>query len=358
MKRIDSYLRRAVLTLTLVVGIALLAISTFITFVTELEDLGKGSYGIVTILQYVFLQVPETAYAMFPVIALLGTLMGLGALAANAELVAIRAAGVSIGRIAWGVAKAGLIVGGIAFALGEVVTPRTTPLADEIRGEARYGQSGAGGSQDVWLRDGKHFVSIGELVDEREIRNVELFRIAEDGRMQAAIAIERAVYEDDHWAFTGVRRTEFRQDRIVTEERASEPWPMDLTPELTPEVLRLFVLEAESLSVWGLARYVTYLERNGLDAANPALSMWRKIAAPITVIVMMLVAVPFVIGPLRASGAGQRLFIGVLVGVGFYLVNEVTASTGLIYGLSPAVTAFLPTAVVAALVAARLRLMR
>lgn len=358
MKRIDAYLRAAVLTLTLVVGVALLAISTFITFVTELEDLGRGSYGIVTILQYVLLQVPETTYAMFPVIALLGTLMGLGALAANAELVAIRAAGVSIGRIAWGVAKAGLIVGALAFALGEVVTPRTTPLADTLRSEARYGQAGVSGSQGVWLRDGQHFVSIGELVDEREIRDVELFRIAEDGRMEAAIAIDRAVYEDDHWAFSGVRRTLFEADRVVTESLASEPWPTDLTPELTPDVLRLFVLEAESLSVWGLARYVAYLERNGLDAAQPSLSMWRKIAAPITVIVMMLVAVPFVIGPLRASGAGQRLFIGVLVGVGFYLINEVTASSGLIYGLSPVVAAFLPTVVVAALVAARLRLMR
>ncbi len=84
----------------------------------------------------------------------------------------------------------------------------------------------------------------------------------------------------------------------------------------------------------------------------------RKLAAPITVIVMMLVAVPFVIGSLRQSGAGQRLFIGVLFGVGFYLVNEVTSSTGLIYGLSPVVTAFLPTAAVAVLVAVRLRSMR
>ncbi len=358
MRRIDAYLRQSVFTLTLVVGAALLAISTFITFVTELEDLGRGQYGIGAILQYVALQIPETVYIMFPVIALLGTLMGLGALAANAELVAMRAAGVSVTRLAWGVAKAGVFVGGFAFALGEFLVPVTTPLADEIRSVARYGESARGSKDGVWLRDGRHFVFIGELVNEREIRQVELFRLADDGSLDAAIAIDTARYEDDHWAFQGVRRTEFGPDAVAVEQREVEPWPTDLTPELTPDVLRLFVLEAESLSVWGLWRYVEYLDRNGLDAESSALAFWRKLAAPVTVIVMMLVAVPFVIGSLRQGGAGQRLFVGVLFGVGFYLVNEVTSSTGLIYGLSPALTAFLPTLTVAALVGLRLRSMR
>lgn len=358
MRRVDAYLRQSVFTLTLVVGAALLAISTFITFVTELEDLGRGQYGIGAILQYVALQVPETVYVMFPVIALLGTLMGLGALAANSELVAMRAAGISVIRLAWGVAKAGVVIGALAFALGELLVPVTTPLADEIRSVARYGESARGSKDGVWLRDGKHFVFIGELVSERQIRQVELFRLSDDGSLGAAIAIDSARYDDDHWTFEGVRRTRFLEDEIRVETMDQEPWPMDLTPELTPDVLRLFVLEAESLSTWGLWRYVEYLERNGLDAESSSLAFWRKLAAPITVIVMMLVAVPFVIGSLRQSGAGQRLFIGVLFGVGFYLVNEVTSSTGLIYGLSPVVTAFLPTAAVAVLVAVRLRSMR
>jgi len=358
MKRVDAYLRQSVFTLTLVVGAALLAISTFITFVTELEDLGRGQYGIGPILQYVALQIPETVYVMFPVIALLGTLMGLGALAANSELVAMRAAGISVTRLAWGVAKAGVAIGMLAFALGEFLVPVTTPLADEIRSVARYGESARGSKDGVWLRDGRHFVFIGELLSEREIRQVELFRLGEEGSLDAAIAIESAEYDEDHWTFNGVRRTRFLEDEIQVETADQEPWPTDLTPDLTPDVLRLFVLESESLSAWGLWRYMDYLESNGLDVEGSALAFWRKLATPITVIVMMLVAVPFVTGSLRQGGAGQRLFVGVLFGVGFYLINEVTSSTGLIYGLSPVVTAFLPTAAVAVLVAIRLRSMR
>lgn len=355
---IDRYLRRAIYALIAVVGLALFAISSFVTLVTELEDLGKGTYGLMEILRYVALSAPETVYQIFPIIALLGTLMGLGALAANHELTAIRAAGVSLGGIAWGVAKAGILIGGLAFAVGEFVLPVTVPAADQGRAVARYGDMASNSASGVWLRDGQRFVHIAELTSASEIEGLELFEVDDEGRLQSTTRAEAGSYEDGSWQFTGIQRTRFGPAGTSVQREATASLADELSPRFVPDVLRLFVLEAEALSARGLWRYVDYLKTNSLDSERHALAFWRKVSVPVTVLVMMLVAVPFVMGSARQTGAGQRLFIGVMVGVGFYMLNEVTASTGLLYGLSPVLSAFLPTAVVALMVALRLRTMR
>ncbi|MBR9814147.1 LPS export ABC transporter permease LptG [bacterium] len=355
---IDRYLRRAVFALIAVVGLALFAISSFVTLVTELEDLGKGTYGLLQILRYVGLSAPETVYQIFPIIALLGTLMGLGALASSHELTAIRAAGVSIGRIAWGVAKAGVVVGALAFAVGEFLLPMTVPAADQGRAEARYGDMASNSASGVWLRDGQRFVHIAQLGSASEIEGLELFEIDDEGRLQSTTRAATGRYSGDGWTFEDIQRTQFGPGGTRVQREASASLANELSERFAPDVLRLFVLEADALSARGLWRYVEYLNANSLDSERHALAFWRKVSVPVTVLVMMLVAVPFVIGSNRQAGAGQRLFVGVMVGVGFYMVNEVTASTGLLYGLSPALSAFLPTAAVALIVALRLRTMR
>ena len=355
---IDRYLRHAVYALIGIVGLALFAISSFVTLVTELEDLGKGSYGLWQILMYVGLKAPETLYQIFPIIALLGTLLGLGALASNQELVAVRAAGVSIARIALGVAKAGVIVGALAFALGEFLLPMTTPAADQGRALARYGPTAQNSATGVWLRDGQQSVHIAELLSDREIAGLELFEIDSEGRLVSTTRAAAGQYGADGWTFRDITRTQFGPGGTSVQREAESSLSDSLSARFAPDVLRLFVLEEDSLSARGLYRYVDYLKANALDSDRFALAFWRKIAAPFTVLVMMLVAVPFVIGPSRQSGAGQRLFIGVMVGVGFFMVNEMTASTGLLYGMSPMLAAFLPTAVVAGLTMLRLRTMR
>lgn len=355
---IDRYLRRAVFALIAIVGLALFAISSFVTLVTELEDLGKGTYGLWQILRYVGLKAPETVYQMFPIIALLGTLLGLGALASNQELVAIRAAGVSIARLALGVAKAGVVVGALAFAVGEFLLPVTTPAADQGRSLARYGLTAQNSATGVWLRDGQQYVHIAELLSDRQIEGLELFEIDAEGRLLSMTRAERGEFSGGQWTFEDIRRTRFGPGGTTVQREARASLADSLSDRFAPDVLRLFVLEEDSLSARGLYRYVDYLKANSLDSDRYALAFWRKVAAPFTVLVMMLVAVPFVIGPTRQSGAGQRLFIGVLVGVGFFMVNEITASTGLIYGMRPVLAAFLPTLAVAALTFVRLRTMR
>jgi Lipopolysaccharide export system permease LptF/LptG len=98
MKILDRYLAVSILTSTLLVLGVLLALFSFLQFVEALGDVGKQNYQLADAIRYVLLSVPRQAFEVFPMAALLGTTLGLSALAADAELVAIRAAGVSVLR--------------------------------------------------------------------------------------------------------------------------------------------------------------------------------------------------------------------------------------------------------------------
>ncbi len=347
---LDNHIRSTLFGVSLVVGLALTGISGFITLVEQLDDLGEGGFGLWQVLQVTGLKMPEVTYELFPLIVLLGTIMGLGSLAAGGELVVIQAAGVSLLRIAWSAVKGGIVLGLIAVLLGDVLVPGSRALADGIRNKARYGEVEFS-SRAVWLREGQNYIRIGRLPSEDRLEDVQSWVIdRESRRLLRTLSMAEAVYGPGGWVGSDVRATLITPTGVEVSRSPSAAWKVDIDPEL----LKLFVLRADSLSILGLHRYIGYLDANGLDATGPRYAFWRKISLPLTVLVMALLAVPFVLGPLRDTGAGQRLFIGVMVGIGFYLVNEVTASVGQVYGLSAPMAALAPTVLLAAIAVWRL----
>ena len=339
MKKLDRYIMAHIFGLTAIVAMALLAIHTFITFVAELDETGRGGFGYRQLFIYTLWLMPTGLYVMLPIIAMLGTLMGLGTLAAQSELTAMRAAGVSLLRIGVSTLAAGLVLGLLALLLGDWLAPRGQFEAESLKTEARSGVKAGLGGKAVWLREGDHFFYIRRLLAEDRIGAVDIYTLGPDLNLQSATVVDDGVYRDGRWQFSGVKRTEFGpQDATVT-EMATLEWQ----GSLSPEVLRLFVLEADALSMAGLTRLIGYMNTNNLDSREYALALARKLVAPFTVMAMMLFAVPFVLGPLRTAGAGQRLFIGVLIGLGFYVLNEVSANTGQLYGWNPLISAAAPT---------------
>lgn len=339
MTRLDRYIIRSVLLLSALIALALVTIYSFTTFVADLDETGRGNYGLLHLAGYTALNLPAGLHTLLPIIAMLGTLMGLGQMAAQSEIIAIRAAGVSNLRIGVSVLMAGVLVGAFGWLLGDWVAPAGRQAAEALRTEARYGIDSGASFKPIWLREGPHVVRIGKLIAEDRIEQGVIYTLAEDLSLQAITTVESARYQAGKWVFSGVRRTQFGPQGASLETLAEMEW----SGGLAPEVLRLFVLEARSLSTQGLMRLIDYLEVNGLDASIQKLNLWKKLVAPTTVMAMMLFAVPFVFGSLRSSGAGLRLLVGVMIGVGFYVVNEVSTSLGQLYGLPPMFSAGLPT---------------
>lgn len=345
MNRIDRYLVRHILTMSAIVALALVTIYTFTTFVAELGSTGKGDYGVKELAIYTVLNLPSGLRILLPIIAMLGTLMGLGNLAGQGEITAIRAAGVSNHRIGLAALFAGVVLGALGWWIGEYVAPEGRQSAERYKSQARYGVDSGQALKPVWLRDGNQIVNVRQLIAEDHIGAAMIYTLADDLRLKAMTSVEDGRYVDGHWVFTGVQRTEFGSQ----DARVSHYDRYDWDGGLQPEVLKLFVLEARALSTSGLLELIAYLDANQLDASEQRLMLWRKLVAPVTIMAMMFFAVPFVFGSLRNSGAGLRLMIGVLLGVAFYVTNEVTANFGLLYGWPPALAAGTPTLAIAAL---------
>jgi lipopolysaccharide export system permease protein len=352
--RLDRYIISHVFALTGIVALALTAIYTFVTFVTESRNLGQGNFGVPQLALYVTLLIPTSIYLLLPIIAMLGTLMGLGTLAAQSEIIAMRAAGVSLMRIGRSTLLAGALLGLVSLALGDWLAPMAKVKAETMQAEAREGVQAGTRNVPVWLREGDSVIHIKSLINETQFSEAEIFKLAPDLSIKSILNARAGAYESGRWRFSDVTRTDFAADGTHVGKAATLDWG----DQPSPEVLRLFLLRANAISIHGLLRLMEYLRANGLSDREYSLELCRKLITPLTVMAMMLFTIPFVMGPLRSTGAGQRLLVGVLIGVTFYVVNEVTANTGQLYGWAPIVSAGLPTVFLVVIALLRLRALR
>ena len=341
MRLLDRYMGQAVVASTAVVMAVLLSLYFFSTFVEEVGDVGQGDYTVLHALQFTVLLMPRLAYELFPLAALLGSLLGLGTLAGSNELTVIRAAGVSVGRIVFSVFKVGLVMIAVVGLLGEAVAPHAEKYARNLRAEALSEQFSVNTDFGLWAREGDTFVNIRRLLPDGLLSQVFLYELGPDGQLLEATVARRAVHRNGAWQLQDIQRSRFHQDRVerVREERA--PW----RSSLTPEALKVVSIPPEKLSIWDLWGHIGYLKENGLDAKRYEVSMWNRAAVPFATAGMVLLAVPFVFGSMRSVGVGHRVMVGSLLGIGFYLLNAVFTRAGMVYGLPPAVAALLPTGI-------------
>ncbi len=336
---LERYVGGTVIKGALLALFVLTAVSTFFSFMGQLTDLGKD-YGLAQASYYMLLTLPRRAYEMVPTAALLGGLVSLGQLAAASELVVMRASGVSVARIAAAVLKAGVVLVIVTVILGEWLAPTSEQRAQTLRAEARSGYITLKGSTGFWARDGDNFVNVRRVLPDARLQDVFIYEYGADQKLRAALHADSADYRDGGWVLHDVKQSVIGEDKVTTTTQASQRWGTLINPEL----LNALSVAPEDLSAWSLLSYTHYLQRNNLDARRYQLAFWVKLVTPLTILVMLFVAVPFVFGPLRSSGSGLRILIGVMVGLGFYLLNQLFNHLGLVYGLAPLLSAGLPSA--------------
>ncbi|MBK1734803.1 LPS export ABC transporter permease LptG [Halorhodospira abdelmalekii] len=362
---LTGYLARVVIGASLVALVAILALDFVFALVDGVADARKETGDI---LIEAALGVPELAYEAFPFATLIGTLMGLGALAARQELTAMRAAGVSVLQIAAAVLAGGLVLALFATAIGEYLVPQAERQAAAMRGVAEADRLRTGPDGALWARVGDDFLRAERPRSSAHLERVTVYRF-DSGRLVKRIEAADAHYWRDRWVFSAVAVMElaplpevivapgeepgasalFAQlsaypgvigvPGLIQQERF-EQWQWD--GALSPEVLGVVVADPRSLPAGQLATYIRYLEANELDSAQYRLALWEKVATPLATLAMILVTVPLVFTAARSSGAGQRIVLGILLGAGFFLLNRAFGQAGIVYGLPPSLAALLP----------------
>lgn len=353
MRLLDRYIASAIMAGVAITLFVLLALFAFIGFVDEMSAVGRGNYGTWQAIQYVFLSMIPIAYQLFPIAALVGCIMGLGGLASHGELIAMRAAGVSLNRLLWSVSKVGMLMMALVLLLGEGLAPYADEFAQKMRAEAITGEISLQGDQGIWAKDEQAFVLIRDVITSSQLANLTLYEFSENNQLLGVSTAAQALYQGGQWQLQGVEVVSFAATPGVS-EMARKNWQTTLGPEM----IEVVTLDPDSQSMWGLYQYINYLQENALASGRYEMAFWGKVVTPLVTLVMMMLAVPFVMGSLRSVSISQRVFVGILVGLGFHLLNQMSNYAGLVFELSAVVSAFLPTltvSVVAGLLIRRLR---
>jgi lipopolysaccharide export system permease protein len=345
MKILDRYIGRTVLSHTLVVMLVLLSMYFFSTLVDELDYVGQGRYTTLVALQYGLMLLPRQAYELFPMVALLGGMLGLGTLASSNELTVIRAAGVSVRRIMLAVMKMALLLMLAVALIGEMAAPRLEQLARVVRAQALSQNVSLNVKEGLWARDGDTYINIRRLLPGGLAHDVSLYIFDTGLRLREMVRAKEAVYRDGGWVLRKAARSRIDAAGVQSSRVEEQRW----NTSLTPEVINVAALPPDKLAIWELTGYVGYTRDNNLDASVYELALWTRLLAPLATGGMMLLAVPFIFGSLRSVGIGLRITVGGLLGIGFYLFNGVFGRIALVYDLSPMLSAVIPTLMVYAL---------
>jgi len=342
MKIIDNYLGRAVIFSSMMTLFILMLISGFFAFIEELGDI-HGEYTALKALEYVLSVLPRLGYELFPTAILLGTLMSLGAMASHSELIVLRAAGLSLTRITVAVLKAGLFLMLIGIILGEVVAPVAEQHGQQIRTAAKTSSVAIRAKNGIWSKQKKNFIQIGQVYPDMRLADVTIYAFGEHSRLLRMIKAKSATYHDDTWDLNDVTITVFEKKSFRQKQVGQMAW----RGLVEPSMFDALTVKAPFLSIISLYKYVNYLKQSGQDAAQYELAFWMKIFKPFSALIMLLIAMPFLFGSLRSSSMGQRLLVGVLLGLGFHMSNQALNHIGVGYGLNPVMSAALPSMVFA-----------
>lgn len=345
MKILDRYIAKTVLSAIGLVTLMLVGLQIFILFVNQIDDLGKVDFGMAQATIFVLLQMPYQVYLFFPMASLLGCLIGLGVMANHSELVVMRAAGMSIGQITGAVLKASLVVIILVTTMGETLVPALSHYANDYKTAALSGGQTLRTSEGVWLRYGNDFISIGLVLPGNLLRNINQFRFDSDHNLVLAREIREAKYVDNAWMAYDVQETEFTLDHTKARTILAMPWDAPVKPY----ILQISSVNPDEMTLHELNRYLREQKRSDQNAHNYTLAFYQRIIQPFTTMVMMVLAIPFIFGPLRSSTMGSKLLVGATVGFGFHIINRFFGPVSTVFQWPPELAALGPTFIFALL---------
>lgn len=340
MNRLASYIVAGVLKGTAMVAVALVSVLAVIEFIGQMDDVGIASYGIGQASLYVALRIPNKIFDVLPAAALLGALLSLGNMAVHRELVVMRTTGVSQYRLLGAVGAAGVVLLIVMFLLGESLAPSLNAYARSMRADALLEDVDTASARSTWFKDGNRIFNLLQPRNGGEFElAVRVFELDDaNGLRQLAMADSVTTVDSDNWILRDYAETIFGANETIArrEARIEQDYGLD------PEFFELSAVREDLLDTPELSRYIAYLDRNGLDASTYLAAYWGRIANGASVVLMAILALPFVLGGLRSAGTGARMIIGLVIGLGYFVLVRLSAQIGEVFSIDPVVAAWAP----------------
>jgi len=337
MRTLTRYIGRDVLYATLLIFVALIGLFLFFDLINEMRDVGKGGYTLVSAVLFVALHIPSRIYELFPVAALIGTLFAISQLVSTSEFTVMRASGASVTQIGWAVIRVGIPLAIATFLAGEYVAPPAERLAQTVRAAAMGNATGVVAQQfesGFWFKQDLTFVNIRTVLSDMTLVGVRIYEFDRDLRLTAVRSAESGRFQGEgRWNLEQVKVTEIGRDSAT-----SWTW----TTVLQPSILTVYQVAPERLALSTLYDNIRVLGTNAQKTSRFEIALWSKVLYPVAVLVMMVLALPFAQFQRRAGGVGFRIFAGTMLGLAFWLIQQLFSYLGVLNDWAPLFSAAFP----------------
>ncbi|MGB6242272.1 MAG: LPS export ABC transporter permease LptG [Castellaniella sp.] len=357
MRTARHYLAREIYRSTTIVLVALVGLFMFFALIEGLDKVGER----LSLLNLFYLQaldLPNHLYELLPIGLLIGAVLALASLAQRNELTILRASGVSGLKLLttlW-LITIPMVLG--AYILSEYITP-----AAELRGsESRLSLLGRtdGGrlSSGYWFKEsdaggGTRIINIHQLSGQGQVEGVTLYEFRPDDTLQAYVQAKTGQFEQGTLTLQDVtetrtlpQSTSALADARIPKSPVAEVLHLErrsIPTSLSPERLIARILTPERMAISDLLDYIQYLHNNNLQTDRQEVALWRKVAYPFTLLVMMTIAAPISFMQTRRGGIGPKVFLGIILGVGFFMLNQLALNAGMLGDWPPWATALVPS---------------
>ncbi|SRR5579883_64732 len=342
---LHRYIAKTVILASLIVILAVLGVVFLVGLLSEMRDMGVGDYGFSQVVIHVLMKIPHDLYLFFPMLLLIGGVLGLGMLSTHHELIVMRSSGVSIKKVISAVITAAVILIIFATIMGECIAPRALFLADKRKETAESNGQAVATATGLWVHVGNNFLHVDHVIGHNHLEGVKRYEFDGQHHLLAAYFVKSMDYQHGTWQLHEGVKTTLGNDLVHSQGFADGRWNLAVNPSL----LDIGLVEPEELSLPDLTKYSHYLLQNGLQANRFQFEFWKRVFQPLTTIVMILLAVPFVFGAPRSTTMGRRILFGVMMGFVFYILNAFLGQFSIVFQISPVLAALLPTLLFAGL---------
>lgn len=336
---INRYLATHIIKGALLVLLILVSLSLFFSLIRELDDLGNGQYGAWQLIQYLCLRIPAFVVDYMPLAALIGCMLSLGNLASNSELIALQSSGLSIYKFILLVGQAVFLLAILSLLTSDFVVPHSETMAKQLRTSSLSSSISLNSRKGVWIKDENNIVFIEQLYPNGNAENIEIYYLDDQGKLLQSLVAQQAIVSSSGWELHKVETTQLTEQQFQVSSL-----PMySYDGKLSRQLLESISVEPQQMAIPDLFSYISFLRLNNLNNQAEALFLWRKIYAPLSIIVMGLLAIPFVLGSLRQKNTGQRLMLGIMLGLLYVVLNRLLIQLGEQFQLAAYINALLPT---------------
>ena len=299
--------------------------------IEKVDDYIEHKAAFFDVVRYILYQLPNIAFMVMPVAVMLSTLLALGMLSKNSEIIAMKASGIPLYRIALPIFTAAFLLCGIIFWANETVIPYCNAKADYIRHvkiEKKMVRPALKHNR-LWFRGPRgEIINIGLIEFKGKLPTcygVTFYKLDKAYRLVGRVDAERMDWVNERWLLSKGTVYDFPAAGPVKSSGFDRQF-VDLPekPEDFTQVERL----SEEMNISELGSYIRKLKNEGYNPTKYVVDLHGKIAFTLANIIMVVVALPFSLKTSRSGGMALGVGICIILSISYWFIYSFSISLG------------------------------